>query len=71
MHHAHSCQHFGFGLASWAFLRVRKQLGSPTLSFHPEPIMVLADAVQNAASKQIPWQEVFRVPVTFLRTIQQ
>lgn len=72
MHHAHSCQHFGFGLASWLFLRVRKKSWSPTVSFCPKPIRALADTVQTAGSKQIPQPEAFnKVPVTFLRAVQQ
>lgn len=38
MHHTHSCQHFGFGLASWLFLRMRKKTWSPTLNFCFKPI---------------------------------
>lgn len=72
MHHAHSCQHFGFGLASWLFLRVRKKSWSPTVSFCPKPILALADTAQTADSKQIPQPEAFnKVPVTFLRAVQQ
>lgn len=72
MHHAHSCQHFGFGLASWLFLRVRKKSWSPTVSFCPKPILALADTVQTAGSKQIPQPEAFnKAPVTFLRAVQQ
>lgn len=71
-HHAHSCQHFGFRLASWVFLKVRKQCWSPTLRFCPKPILALADTVQNEARKQISRLEAFcEVPATSFRAVQQ
>lgn len=67
MHHAQSCHHFGFRLASWLFLRVRKKSWSPTLSFCPKPILALW-----TLCGQIPQPEAFnKVPVTFLRAVQQ
>lgn len=69
MHHAHSCQHFGFGLASWIFLRVKKKTWSPTLSFCFNPILGLWTLCRQQTN---PSARGFnKVPGIFLRAVQQ
>lgn len=58
MHHAHSCYHFGFGLASWLFLRVRKKSWSPTLSFCPKPIPALQTQRRLQTANKSPRQRL-------------